>query len=284
MKRRSVLEKQSVKRNRKDFFCFKRGLGQFGFVLIKIFFFLLALGGVSLGFVSGYRFLSTSQYFRLDKIAVKGINSSLREEVVKASGLEGVENLFSIDMAEIQRKIEAHPWIRSASLKRGLPHTLYVEAEAQKALAIALLDDMYFINEHGVAFKQVEQDEYRDFPVITGLKKESGVNGESIGRVLLFLGTLDFGNTRFSIEDISEIHVDRYGGISVYLVEHPFRVFMGKGDFVEKLHLLSRVTRHLKDNQRLYDVRIIDLDYPEGAVVGFENNPGIRPGDRSHQI
>ncbi|MBE9522919.1 MAG: FtsQ-type POTRA domain-containing protein, partial [Proteobacteria bacterium] len=170
MKRQSVLDQQSVKRDRrKPLLVSKRTLGQFGFGLVKIFLFFLALGGLSLTFVSGYQFLSSSPYFRLDNIVVAGVKDDLGQELIKMSGVTKRDSLLSLDAATIKRNIEAHPWIRSVLLKKEFPHTLEITAECEEPVAIVLLDKRYFLGTQGKIFKEVGRDDAVDFPVITGL-------------------------------------------------------------------------------------------------------------------
>ena len=139
MKRSSVLDHQSVKRARKkDMLLFKKSLGQLGFGLIKIFLFLLGLCVFSLALISGYQFLSSSAYLRLRNIVVTGVKDNLREELIKISGITEKDTFLSVDTATIKRNIEKHPWIKSVLLEKEFPHTLYIKAEHEEAIACLL--------------------------------------------------------------------------------------------------------------------------------------------------
>ena len=91
MKRTSVLNKQSIKRDKgRDFFLLKKTLGQLGFGMIKVFLFIFILGILSLAFIYGYRFLSVSDYIRLDNIVIAGIKEDLRKELIDISGIKEI--------------------------------------------------------------------------------------------------------------------------------------------------------------------------------------------------
>jgi len=170
VKRSSVLDKQSVKRHkRKSLLPPKRSFGQLGFGLIKIFLFFLGLGALSLAFITGYQFLSSSSYFRLDNIVVAGVNDDFRKELIKISGIKENENLLSIDSSTIRKNIERHPWLKSVCLKKEFPHTLYIKAENEEAAAIVILETMSFMNREGIIFKDVESNDCVDIPAVTGL-------------------------------------------------------------------------------------------------------------------
>ncbi|MBW2339479.1 MAG: FtsQ-type POTRA domain-containing protein [Deltaproteobacteria bacterium] len=270
MKRRSVLDHQSVKRARRKHLLVSKGaLGQFGFGLVKIFLFLLALGGLSLSFVSGYQFLSSSPYFRLDNIVVAGVKDALGRELIKMSGVTKRDSLLSLNAATIKRNIEAHPWVRSVLLKKEFPHTLEIAAECEEPVAIVLLDKMYFLGTQGNIFKEVGQDDSLDFPVITGLCAGDDKNGEYLKRVASFFGLLDREGTPLSAEEFSEVHVKGDGTLTIYMSGLPFKVFFGTDDFIRKVDLLRHVIKHLRTAHRLYQVRCIDLDYADRAIVAF---------------
>jgi cell division protein FtsQ len=271
MKRGSVLDHQSVKRDRlKGFLHFKRTLGQLGFGLIKTFLFLLVLGGLSLAFVSTYHFLSSSPYLRLQKIIVTGVNDDLREELIKISGITQRQNLLSLNLAAIKRNIERHPWIKSVFLKKEFPHTLIIKVENEEAVAIVLLKEkMYLMDSEGVMFKEAARDDYIDFPVVTGLSTGDKKDGEYLTRVASFLEALYLWDTPLSIKELSEVYVEEDGDLTTYFDRLPFKVFFGRDDFGRKIDSLRHIIKHLRSTHRLYQARSIDLDYSDKAIVAF---------------
>jgi len=270
VKRRSVLDHQSVKKDRrKPLLVFKRTLGQFGFALVRIFLFLLAIVGLSLTLVSGYQFLSSSPYFRVNNIVVAGVKDDLGQELIKISGVTKKDSLLSLDAATMKRKIEAHPWIRSVFLKKDFPHTLEITAECEESVAIVLLDKMYFLGTRGRIFKEVGRDDSLDFPVITGLSPGDERNGEYLKRATSFLDLLSRDGTPLSAGELSEVHVKEDGTLTIYLNGLPFKVFFGRDDFIRKLSILRDIIKDLRSARRLYQVQCIDLDYADRAIVAF---------------
>lgn len=271
MKRGSVLDYQSVKRDRlKALLLFKRTVSQLGFGLIKIFLFLLVLGGLSLAFISAYHFLSSSPYFRLHNIVVTGVKDDLREELIRISGIKERGNLLSLDPAAIKRNIERHPWIKSVFLKKKFPHTLYIKAEHEEAVAIVLLEErMCLMDSEGIIFKEVARDDFIDFPVVTGISTGDKKNGEYLKRAASFLDALYLGDTPLSVKELSEVHVEEDGTLTIYFNRLPFKVFFGRDDFIRKIDSLRHIIKHLRSDHRLYQARSIDLDYSDRAIVAF---------------
>lgn len=272
MKRDSVLDHQSVKRDRqKGLLAFKRTLGQLGFGLIKMFLFLLGLGGLSLAFISGYQFLSSSPYFTLQSIVVSGVRDNLREEVIKISGITERDSLLSIDTGTIKRNIEDHAWIKSVSVKREFPHTLSIQVQNEKAMALVLLDRMRLMDTGGGIFKDVEKGDPIDLPVITGLSIDGKNNNEHLRRVASFLNTYSSMNALLPVKELSEVHVETDGALSVYFNKLPFKVSFGRDDFVRKIGALQDIIKHLRVTHRLYQARSIDLDYSDRGIVAFKD-------------
>ena len=271
MKRSSVLDKQSVKRHkRKGSLPPKRFFGQLGFGLIKIFLFFLGLGALSLAFITGYQFLSSSSYFRLHNIVVAGVNDDFREELIKISGLKEKENLLSIESSTIRRNIERHPWIRSIFLKKEFPHTLYITAEREEAVAIVIRETMSFMNKEGIVFKDVESNECIDFPVVTGLSKGGEKNTAKLKGAASLLNAIHLCESPFLIKHLSEIHAEEAGTFIVYFKKLPFKVLFGRNDFERKIGSLIDIINHLQNTYRLDQAKSIDLNYIDRAVVAFD--------------
>jgi cell division protein FtsQ len=270
VKRSSVLDKQSVKRHkRKGSLPPKSFFGQLGFGLIKIFLFFLGLGALSLAFITGYQFLSSSSYFRLNNIVVAGVSDDFREELIKISGIKEKENLLSIESSTIRKNIERHPWIKSVSLKKEFPHTLHIKAENEEAVAIVILETMFFMDKEGIIFKDVESNDCIDFPVVTGLSHGDAKNGAKLKRVASLLNAIHLCASPLLIKNLSEIHVEEDGAFIVYFKKLPFKVLFGRDDFERKIGSLIDIISHLRTTYRLDQARSIDLDYSDRAVVAF---------------
>jgi len=270
VKRSSVLDKQSVKRHkRKGSLPPKRFFGQLGFGLIKIFLFFLGLGALSLAFITGYQFLSSSSYFQLNNIVVAGVSDDFREELIKISGIKEKENLLSIESSTIRKNIERHPWIKSVCLKKEFPHTLYIKAENEEVVAIVILETMSFMDKEGIVFKDVESNDCIDFPVVTGLSQGDAKNGAKLKRVASLLNAIHLCASPLLIKNLSEIHVEEDGAFIVYFKKLPFKVLFGRDDFERKIGSLIDIISHLRTTYRLEQARSIDLDYSDSAVVVF---------------
>jgi len=256
MKRNSVLAHQTVTRERKkDLLGFKRALGQLGFGLIKMFLFLLCLGALSVGLISGYQFLSSAQWFRIQNIMVTGVEASMKDVLIKLSGITDEDSLLSVDIAAVAT--------------RSFPRTLHIEAHHEEPIAVVVLDRMCLMDREGVLFKDIEKDDPIDFPIITGLSRsDEGMRGH-LKRVGSFLTTYSLWSAVLPARDLSEVHVEEDGALSVYFNELPFKVSFGRGDFAKKIISLQRIIKHLQVTHQLREAKSIDMDYHDRGVVAF---------------
>lgn len=272
MKRNSVLDNQSVKRQRRKrgSLQLRRFFGQLGFGLIKIFLFFLGIGSVSLAFLVGYQLFDSSPYFRLTNIVVAGVHDTFKEELIKLAGIKGNENLVFVESSQVRRKIEKHPLIKSACVKKEYPHTLHIKAENEEAVAIVISGTMSFMNREGIIFKDVEDNDCIDFPVITGLSECNEKNRVVLRGVASFLNTLySYGNALLA-RDLSEIHIEEDGTFVIYFNKLSFKVLFGREDFRRKIDALEKIISHLKNMDHLDQVRSMDFDYKDRVVVAFK--------------
>jgi cell division protein FtsQ len=89
---------------------------------------LLTLGLGVLGFVH-------SPYFAADHISVEGAMRLAPEQVLRIGGIERGQNVVTLDTTAIEGRLEADPWISSASVTTDLPDTVVVRISERVPVA-----------------------------------------------------------------------------------------------------------------------------------------------------
>ncbi len=271
MKKRSILERQSVKRrNLHEASRLWAGVRLVTSLSFKVSLLLIGIIALSLLFLYLYQYLVTSPYVKLEEVVFTGVDEDIKQELIKMSGLSGDLCLLSIDLNEIKRSMESHPWIRSVELEKRFPHTLFIRAEKEVPVAVVALDGLSYMNRWGEIFKKVEQKDDKDFPVITGISKN---NGRTLEQLKLAAGVLEAFKTEkgdWSIKEIGEIHVCQDGDIYLYPVNLPTVIKMGGRELDIQKRELKKVVEHLRKTGRELSVKAIDLNYPDGVVVSFK--------------
>lgn len=248
-----ILDNQNItNRHRKTFFFLRRLkklFASFGTVIAMI----LVLLGIAFG-------ITRTSAFSLQDIEIIGDFKNINlGEVKKLAPISLGTNLFNIPLKEVEQNILKLKWVQSVSVRRQVPHTLWIYVKEHKPKAILLEQKLYFVSDEGKVFKEVEQEATRDLPVLTGFQKE-----DSLDKALSFIDFLE-AQVDFSVFGLSEIHYNEASGFSIVTLTGPMEVKLGSENFETKLNRLKIVWAHLKT--KVGRVRGIDLDYEDRAFV-----------------
>lgn len=270
-KKRGVLKRQSVRRKRKGM-RFAAGLRSIWFVCKGCFkgaVAVLVLALVSFSFLSGYHYLVTSPYLKLENVEVKGVHGKLQDQLLKMANLDSKASLLSLNLRKVKQRLEHHPWVRYVECERQFPHTLVIKVKKQEPRAILLSDGMYFLNRFGEPFKKVEPADDADFPLITGLREKDVARKKRLGRVTRVMEELRNQKSPWSLADLAEIHVEGGDLFTLYFEHMDAGIRVSSESLPREVMELRRVVAHLVRSGKMGAVRAIDLGYGGGAVVSF---------------
>jgi cell division protein FtsQ len=272
MKRHSILERQSVlRRKANDSSRSWKIIRLIGSMFFKVLLMLIGMISISLLFLYLYGYLVSSPYVKLEEVIVTGVDEDIKQGMIELSGLNSDSSMLTINLNDIKNKMERHPWVRSAELEKRFPHTLIVKAEKETVTAVVLLDRLFYMNGSGILFKEVEEEEDRDYPLITGISGIEEVRDNQLKTAAFVLDLFRTETGEWSRDQISELHVSADGDVSLYSISLPTVIRMGRDELEEKKDDLKRITEHLKKTGKLQMVKIIDLNYRDGVVVSFSD-------------
>ena len=270
MKGKSVLKKQAItKKKARDGSHIWRILGLIGSCFVKFTFLFVGLVFISVLFLSLYQYLLSSPYIKLEQVVVKGVDDETKEEVIKLLQLNFDDSLLTINLEDLKQRLEKHPWIRSAQLEKQFPHTLIIRAEKEKPRALVVLGKLFYINPWGEIFKEVDQGDDIDFPVITGISSNDMVRDKQLKLAASMLRLLESEKGPFSLKELSEIHFNKNENVSFYSLSLPAVIKLRGSDLAAKKDELKKVVRHLREKGLIHMVKTIDLNYRDGAAVSF---------------
>ncbi len=230
---------------------------------------LAMLGSLSFLGLNVYQYLLNSGSLNVGEIKVMGCLHTTESELLHLTRLDFQAGLFNLDLNKVSSQLSQHPWIEKAKVKRNWSRkAVIIEVQERIPLALILLDDLYLLDRHGMAFKKAEFKDRLDFPILTGLPPREVMEGEKtaaelIRQALEFLDLLKQGKF-LTPREISEVHLSQQSGLTlVTLNGMPIRV--GRGGFTEKLARLEKVLPDLQ--QKSKEVEYLDLNYPKKVVV-----------------
>jgi cell division septal protein FtsQ len=255
MKRKSILKRQAVRRKRKkrDFSRIWKIMSLSGSCFFKFLCLGTVLVSISLLFLYVYQYLLTCPNLKLEDVVVTGVEGEIMQELLQMSGLSPGSSLLAISLKEVKRKIEKHPWVRFVELEKRFPH-----------------NRLYYMDDSGRVFKKVDQADDVDYPVITGVSLKSGDKEQRLKLAALVLASLELEKGQWSLEDLSEIHVERDGIVSLYFRSFEAVIRLRAAELGEKMDELKKIVEHLDRSGRIHMVRGINLNYRDGAAISFK--------------
>ncbi|MGB9630319.1 MAG: cell division protein FtsQ/DivIB [Thermodesulfobacteriota bacterium] len=227
-----------------------------------------------------YLYLSEDPFFRTREIEVEGCKKVSKEELLALIRMEGMPNLFTLQLKEISRRLESHPWIKQVRIKKVFPHKIWIQVEERKPIAIVQLEEPYYIDAQGVIFSPVgDQDQY-DYPFLTGLthqalKQDASGTQSLIKKALEFLSLVE-KEKRPPLKEISEIHLEKTFGLRCFSQSDHIWVRVGWEEFGEKLRRLSLVWSDLKRR----GIPVISIDCNDLKRIVVKKSPPRRELER----
>lgn len=233
---------------------------------------VLAAAGVFLICRTGYRYLCRSELFRVSTVNITGCQRLSQEEIRDIAKVNIRSNVLGIDVSDIGRKLEKHPWVKQAILRKELPDKLNIQIIEKQPVALLQDAGLYYVDSDATVMTKVKPAENVDFPVITGAKRQDLINGsenlQGLKKILRLLPTKKRVEDTLPARNISEIHLDPARGLILYTVDGHFCIRMGTGDVEKKFQRLEMVLFDLYKKQAYNSVSYIDCDsYPNRILV-----------------
>lgn len=241
-------------------------------LLLVIPLFILSLGWL------GYTLLIRSDIFRMTSVSVQGNQVATQKQIVNAAGLNRGTNLLSMNVGAVKALILKEPWVDQVWIKRHWPSTVEIIVNEYKPFALVNLErdgkrQLYYMDNKGVVFAPSSAERDLDYPVVNGSLLANDLDGnrfrkDSLGGLALeFLKLTARGNQILPTQAVSEISVDTENGLVVYLVDHPFPIYMGKENLKTQFYRLIKVLARLYQDDKIKGVAEIRMDYAENKIL-----------------
>jgi len=206
--------------------------------------------------------LNAQDMFALKEIVVEGNRLVKTPEILSVVGSEESGSLFQIDLDKVKTRVAQHPFIKSVSVTRRLPHNLLIKVREQQPIAILNDGRLPLIDETGKQLPPLVKPSVLDYPVILKSGFENKNGAKTLIAFLNFVKRHDFALCC----QISEISFSDDLGVYFYLMDQNVPVIMGTENFAERCEKLKPVLSLLRQENALTQVRSLDLRY-EGRVI-----------------
>lgn len=244
------------------------------FAAIKLLIGVLLVVGASAGVAWGARrYVLSSPRFAVKTIAVEGASRTTPEAIAAAGGVAVGDNVLAADLDQVARKIEAEPWVATASVRRKLPGTLLVTvAEHEAAVVVSLGGELFLATRDGVMFKKHELGDPSDLPLVTGVRPDQ-VRDDRHGAELVVRRAAEVAAALADSAvgrrwPVQEVHVEKDGTTMALVGREGISLHLGLPPYEPKVAQAERVL--LEIAKRRADASVVFLDNdanPERVVV-----------------
>jgi len=228
---------------------------------------LVVSGGVLVA-----QILFESGYFGVEQIKILNLQRLEADEIIAESNIKGGDNIFRLDLEAIGHKIEENPWVAKAEVGRVFPREITIRITEREARAIINLGYLYYVDGNAEIFKVLSADDRLDYPVITGIDRNYLIDNPENSKQLLknAMAVIDrlAERTVFSVEQVSEVHVDRDNSIALTTFRSGVPVQLGFKGYAEKLDRLEQIYPELES--KLQGLKGIDLNVTDRVIVKID--------------
>ena len=182
-------------------------------------------------------------YFAISQLVINGCGPALTPDDVRAwLGFTGDATLWDASPARVRARLATHPYVAQAAVRREFPGRLEIVVRERRPQAIAVLDDLYYVDRSGVTFGPLRPQDSRDYPLVTGLAPDmaDGPRAWALRRALRLLRRCD---REPCIGELSEVHLGDARGIVVYPAAPRVPILLGWGSWPAKLDRAERALR-----------------------------------------
>ncbi|MCB9943812.1 MAG: FtsQ-type POTRA domain-containing protein [Geminicoccaceae bacterium] len=179
-------------------------------------------------------------------------SGDIRDKIANIYG----QNILLVDISEVRTQLESLPWVRSASVRRMLPDTLYLELDERRPTAIWEDENgvARLIDEHGEIIPVSDVGIFAHLPVVSGKGARTEVT--ALFRSLLDEPALVSRISGAQLVDERRWNVFLDGRIAVKLPAHEVGKAWG---------VLARAERETSLLERA--IEAVDLRNPDWLVV-----------------
>jgi cell division protein FtsQ len=213
-------------------------------------------------------------YFAVSEIVVFPTHRVREGALLQWMGLRPGMSIWSLEPRALERRLEEHPWIRRARVRREYPRRLTIQVVEREAAAVVLIDQLYYVDRTGAVFARVGAEDALDLPFVTGIEA-AVLNGErpyprhGMRQALEVVKLMAASGLPFRV---SEVHIERDRGITVFPVEPQVALEFGWGRFPAKLARLGEVLGGFVGRES--QLREIDLTYESQVVIRLRQGGG----------
>lgn len=203
-------------------------------------------GIVTLVGYTAMNYLYTSPRFEVKRLSVVGLKRVEQTQVLAQVGLQDPTNVFSVDLEQVRLRIEGLKWVRFATVQRVLPDTLSIKIAERQPVGLARIRGVIYQFDEQAELLNQDRGAGVHFPILDGLKIDDAESNQK--KIDLYRRIMDDLHGQ---NELSEIHINDEGEVSVVSLSEPLLVNLGSDQFRARwghyLQLRTQIQREYPD-------------------------------------
>lgn len=239
---------------------------QFNFIpkrwLIPLALFLFVAIVMALPFPVIYRWI-----YEGEALVVKSFSVVETQHVNSAEVKEYLKDylgkpFYGVDLNEMARRLERHPWISSVALRRVPPHEILIRPTERKPIAVVSLGPLLLVDETGKPFQVISASNTPSLPLIK--LKQKNLNQLRLASDAIKI----YNSTQQSAGKISVVHFDESKSVQAVFASG-LHVDLGKDKFTEKWAKLETIMNTPRESAGHFTYIYLG-DYPNSHQVAVK--------------
>jgi hypothetical protein len=224
-----------------------------------------------LGRVLAAQIVSASRHYRVTSVTVAGNRALSQEQILALAKVPAGAALLSVPVRQVRQRLEGHPWIRYAYVRRRLPDTIEIRVTEREPVAAVRGGGLFMITADSMAVAPLTDNWLWDLPILTpsrALTLRDGVAVRDSSTLALLHEVLVLRAVSTDAwKNLSEMYYAG-GQIHATLSQPPLELNLGRGAselaWTSALHLLTA-----RPAGELARCQSMDLRIPGKIVVSM---------------
>jgi cell division protein FtsQ len=218
--------------------------------------------------------LRWQQSRNISRVNVVGTSLLRQQEILDLVKLPESRAVRDVNTAEIERRIQKHPFIKSVSVFLGASDALTITVEERKPIAMVVnKGKQSYIDAEGRLLPYRLTETVLDLPILSGLGRGS-LDSAKIAMVIATMTTLQQQDGRL-YRTLSEIDVLPTGEMTLHFTESPIPIRFGNSeDKEQKIARISAFLHHTgqgHDKLKQIAIAYVDVRWQNQVVVHPSN-------------
>lgn len=219
------------------------------------------------------RVTTYSRHFRVKQIVVRGLRVIPESDILRLAEIANGTSLYNVSVTKVKKRIETHPWVRFAHVRRRMPDTIEIRIAEREPVAALRGNELYMITADRMIVAPLSSGWVWDLPLLTPprpLKPRAGTALTDSATLVLLRETLTLrAVSRDAWRNLSEVYFSD-GEIHATLNKPPADLVLGK-QATELAWMAVLEIIQTQANQKTTAIQTIDLRIP-GRIVVTENS------------